>query len=418
MARQYRFLRDLNRVFLILTLLFVVVATFWAYTTTPALVTTPAGVAVALLVACYATWECFWLLGRPGLLAESVRWRLLAWSVNLALGLALLRFSPPFIALLYILAGQSFYFLRMPLAPIGLLATAGIVWLVQHGGALSPPPRSAEDWAKVAGNLLSLGLLTTLGVSFERLITARIRNERLIGELRESQARLRRAAEGERELAILRERERLARDLHDAVGHALVLLAVKIEAAQRLGRVDLGRAEAELEATKGLVRETMDELRRTVGSLRAAPLDGRSLAAAVEADARETAERAGLRARVACEEVGGLTAAQEEALWRVAREALTNAVKHAGAGELAVTLARRDGCVALEVRDDGRGLARARANGRDEERAGHFGIRGMYERMELVGGRLVVAPAPGGGTRVRAELPAGPAGGEGCDGAR
>ena len=89
----------------------------------------------------------------------------------------------------------------------------------------------------------------------------------------------------------------------------------------------------------------------------------------------------------------------EDALYRLTQEALTNALKHAGAARAEVTLRERDGAVELLVRDDGEGFA-------TEQPAGGFGLVGMRERAELLGGRLEITSAPGQGTTVRAVLPA------------
>ncbi|MDP9373958.1 MAG: sensor histidine kinase [Chloroflexota bacterium] len=402
-ARQVRFAPTQHWFFLTSFVAWVSVTAAVAFAVTPALRTVPAGAATVLLALGYVGWQYLWFWQNP-LFQSALRWRLLAWSGNLALCLALLVFARPFAILLFILAAQSFHLLRLPLGPIGTAVAAALGWFAWQGRLAPRLPQSAREWYALTIGLLALTVWLVAGFLVESLFAARVRNERLIAELRESQARLREAAARERELAALRERERLARDLHDTLGHALVLATVKVEAAQRLGPVDPARADAELASTKSLLRETMNELRRTVGNLRdpGTPLDRRSLAATIAAGASATAERSGLRARVACDEIGGLTAAQEDALWRVAQEALTNVIKHAGATELRVRLARGDGRVSLEIRDDGRGPT---GDGKAPDRPGHFGIRGMHERMALVGGRLTVAAAPGGGTRVLAELP-------------
>jgi signal transduction histidine kinase len=116
--------------------------------------------------------------------------------------------------------------------------------------------------------------------------------------------------------------------------------------------------------------------------------------------ARDVAAHAGLALELQCEEIEGLGAAQEEALRRVAQEALTNVAKHAAAARVRVVLNARAGVASLTVEDDGPGFPETRATP-----AGHFGIRGMHERVTLAGGTLAVESTPGSGTRIRAEVP-------------
>lgn len=399
----------LQWIFFLLLFLMVAVVTIVAYATRPALIATPRGVAIAALVVAYLGWDLRWRFSP--LIRRAARWGLVAWAGNFALSLALFRLDPAYILLLWVLIGGSLFYLEMPFKPFGLAATA--VALVFSGtfDLHWQTPRTLTDWGQLLLWALIGGTWLACLAMVNFLFATRARNALLIEELRSSQEQLRQAAIRERELATLREHERLARDLHDVVGHALVLVAVKLEAAQRLSRIDQRRAEAEMDATRGLVRETMNELRRVVASLRTAPSNGQSLAMAIAEQARETAEQAGLQARVHCEEVGALSGTQEEALRRVAQEAITNVVKHAGATELAVTLTRADGTVAVEVRDNGRGPAPVGGDG--AAIGGHFGIRGMHEQMGLIGSHLAVVPAPGGGTRVRAELPVGEDDGDG-----
>ncbi|HEX5503216.1 MAG TPA: histidine kinase [Thermomicrobiales bacterium] len=383
-----------------LVVLFAGLATVLAFAAPPAPAAAPHWAAVAPLLAAYLVWDWGWRFRWHHLLhRHTLGWGLLAWCGNLALCLALAGLAPAYATLLWLLAGETYFFLHRPLAPFGMAFVLALALWGSSGWRLTPP-RTVAGWGTDILWLLVFAAWMVGGWMVDRLFFERDRNRRLIAELRESQEQLRRAAARERELTVLRERERLARDLHDSVGHALVLAAVKLEATERLARVDRERAAAELAATRQLLRETMAELRRAVASLRAEPEGTASLAAEIAARAREVARQAGLRAHVAVAEVAGLDAAREEALRRVAQEALTNVVKHAAASEVAVTLARQGGVVALEIVDDGVGLGPAGA-----ATDGHYGIRGMHERMELAGGRLTVGPAPGGGTRVYAEAP-------------
>ena len=151
----------------------------------------------------------------------------------------------------------------------------------------------------------------------------------------------------------------------------------------------------------------MAELRRSLADLRAPLTDHHDLPAALERLAGELRARthldlsysapAALRA-----EGAALPPAVTESLWRVAREALSNVERHAAAGSAELTLERQNGAIILRVADDGSGIAPA-----DLARAGHYGITGMRERVEALGGTLRVGPRPGGGTLVEARVPVG-----------
>ncbi|QIK75082.1 sensor histidine kinase [Nocardioides piscis] len=188
--------------------------------------------------------------------------------------------------------------------------------------------------------------------------------------------------EARSELALVAERDRVARDVHDVLGHSLTALAIKAELAARLIDVDPDRARAELESIQETARLALAEVRATVGGLRAANLEAELAAAPlVLADA-------GVETHL----VGDLadTDPRHRALlaW-VLRESVTNVVRHARATRVEIRLAP-DG---LEVCDDGGGMHGPEGNG----------LRGMRERVSAAGGRLEVTGAPG--TRVRVVLP-------------
>ena len=183
--------------------------------------------------------------------------------------------------------------------------------------------------------------------------------------------------------ALVAERERVARDVHDVLGHSLTALSVKAELAARLIDIDPARAKEELESIQATARQALAEVRATVGGLRAGNLEAELAAAPlVLADA-------GISARV----VGSVadTDPRHRALmaW-VLRESVTNVVRHARADAVVIEL----GADGITVTDDGRGCTGTEGNG----------LRGMRERVTGVGGTLEVTPATPG-TRVRVALP-------------
>jgi two-component system, NarL family, sensor histidine kinase UhpB len=179
-----------------------------------------------------------------------------------------------------------------------------------------------------------------------------------------------------------------------------VSVNVKLEAAQRLYRVAQDRGDAELEATRALVRETMGELRRSLADLRAPLPDHHDLPAALGRLAAEYSARGGLEVQLAAREGAPAQPELAETLFLIAREALSNVERHAGATHARLELARLEHGWLLRVADNGAGLRSG-----DLQRPGHFGVVGMRERASALGGTLRVEPRQGGGTVVEASLP-------------
>ncbi|WP_431045105.1 GAF domain-containing sensor histidine kinase [Streptomyces sp. P1-3] len=210
--------------------------------------------------------------------------------------------------------------------------------------------------------------------------------------------------ERSRELTIAGERARLANELHDAVAQKLFSLRLTAQAAVALVDRDPARAKTELHQIAALAAEAADELRAAVVELRPAALDEDGLIATLRTQIHVLDRAHTARVTFAAHGVRALPAAQEEALLRVAQEALHNALRHSGAGRVEVTLTRQgDGGALLRVADDGSGFdpSATRRAGR------HLGLVSMRDRAGGVGGRLRVDSAPGKGTLIEMEVPGG-----------
>jgi len=234
-----------------------------------------------------------------------------------------------------------------------------------------------------------------------RTVSITVQRGRLILELQAAQRELESAREREIELAALRERERLARDLHDTLGHALVTLTVQLEAAQRLQATDPAQVAALLAEMQKLTRSSMEDLRRSLANLRTSGLGDRSLAESLRTLCAEAAKRFG--AAIDCQIAEGADAlppAVAEVLWRVVQEGLTNIEKHAHAHRVQVNLTLSPKEVILRVSDDGAGLPRGA-----EDKPGHYGLRGLRERVEGLGGAFTVAAVGANGTVIEARIP-------------
>ena len=201
-------------------------------------------------------------------------------------------------------------------------------------------------------------------------------------------------------LATSRERNRLARELHDTLAHSLSGIAVQLEAAKTIWDDDPARAREIVDQAHDSARDGLGEARRAIHSLRASPLEDLGLKGAMELLGATAAERAGMSVEVTVgDSVGKLDPELENVAYRIADEALTNVARHAEADRATVDLCRTGGKIRLEVTDNGNGFDPA-APVTD----GHIGVRGMTERAEMVGGNLLLSSTPGGGTTVTFEV--------------
>jgi two-component system NarL family sensor kinase len=202
-------------------------------------------------------------------------------------------------------------------------------------------------------------------------------------------------------LGAVEERNRLARELHDTLAQGLTAASLQIESADAL--LDAGAAPADarkpLQRALALNRSNLEEARRSVLDLRAAPLEGRPLAEALKTLVDLWSTESGVRAKFRSVNAGRpLPPGAEAALYRVCGEALTNVARHAEASKAIIWLTAGPQSVSLRVEDDGRGFdPHAIPEGR-------HGLLGMRERVELLGGILQIESTPEAGTRVEAVI--------------
>lgn len=209
--------------------------------------------------------------------------------------------------------------------------------------------------------------------------------------------------ERSRELTIAEERSRLSHELHDAVSQKLFSLRLTAQAAAALVDRDPSRAKGELQQVAALAAEAADELRAAVVELRPAGLDEDGLVATLRTQVHVLDRAHSAHVTFVGRGVRALPAAQEEAMLRVAQEALHNALRHSGAAHVDVTLDRHGKGAVLRVADDGSGF-----DPQTIRRAGrHLGLVSMRDRASGVGGRLTVESAPGKGTTIEMEVPGG-----------
>lgn len=347
------------------------------------------GVAALVLVAATAALA----LAAPSLRRRSHRTAVVATGVACVVALQAIAPQGSFSLLLYVAA-----------AGVGAVTPRRRVWRSVTGSIvavavlalLARPVHSLSDVLTIAFSLaVSVGLTNTL-VDLRR---SRDERERLYDELSRAHEKLRRYALQAEELAELRERSRLARELHDTLGHALTTLTVQLEAIERAVRSRPAILPPLLEDARGLSRRAMTDLRESLTDLRGAPGD-RPLAERLRATAEAAAARGGWKLDLDLNAVE-LPHEVQHALLRVAREALVNVERHASARHVTLALRPTTRGIELAVTDDGAGFD---PGGVD---AGHFGLRGMRERAALLDGSLEVRSAPGGGTDLHLTVPHG-----------
>jgi len=212
-------------------------------------------------------------------------------------------------------------------------------------------------------------------------------------------AKLREQAAATEQLAVARERNRLARDLHDTLAHSLAGLVVQLEAIDTVLQSEPDLARSEIATARRAAQAGLDEARRAIRDLRVNPVEDLGLTRTLEQAANDFGERTGVRVSLRVSEPKAAIANDiTAAIWRIAQEALNNVERHAGARRVEMTLAQENGYLVLSVADDGRGFDQAQIG---EER---FGLMGMRERAELIGGDLTVESQVGRGTSVRLVL--------------
>jgi signal transduction histidine kinase len=256
---------------------------------------------------------------------------------------------------------------------------------------------------------LAYGLIIGFTWAITALLVSRVESEVLVQELRATKQRLEQALEKEREVAVLKERNRMAREMHDVLGHALVLVSIKLEAAELLQNINPAQATQEIRATKEMVRQTMADLRGSLAELRSTGSDtpNKPLQSALEEWATNTAKQGDFAITFSFDTDGtNLPVAVQDTLWRIGQEAMLNVLKHARATKATLKLYHKAGKINLEVTDNGIGIPHLSDGTANLETAGHYGVRGMRERLEAVGGDLsFTTNYDGFGTRLIAAIP-------------
>ena len=225
----------------------------------------------------------------------------------------------------------------------------------------------------------------------------RQRAEQLLVELEDAHQRLGAYAAQVEALAVAEERNRLAREIHDSLGHYLTAITMQLQAAGKLVAKEPERAAASIAKAEEMARESLAEVRRSVAALRASPVDTATLGAAI-GELVQNLHDGGIATVFTIKgKSRSLPIQAKTALYRAAQEGLTNVRKHANASAVEIKLAYAPEQVTLTIADNGTGQ-------RGQEGAG-FGLLGLRERVSLLGGTLEAGDDPKGGFRLHIAVP-------------
>lgn len=223
--------------------------------------------------------------------------------------------------------------------------------------------------------------------------------------LQAAEVELRRALEHEQalnqrieELAALEERNRIARDIHDSLGHALVALNVQMETALTLWKDSPDQAYEFLVEAKQLGSNALQAVRQSVSEIRSDPLQGQLLERAIATLIQEFYRTTGVQPECQIHLPNPLSNPVSTVVYRIVQEGLTNICKHANATAVSIVLQSADSGLLLTLQDNGKGFCV------DANRSG-FGLQGMRERIAMVGGHLDIISEPGVGCQVKAFFP-------------
>lgn len=294
--------------------------------------------------------------------------------------------------------------------PIGVLTDAAE--RIAAGDLAQPIPPLGEDEVGRLGRSLER-MRATLRESLEAIARANLDLERRVDERTRELARVNRelSARERSRGELLRkvisaqeeERKRVARELHDETSQSLTAVVMSLEAM--LTARAAGDLRQRLTEIRGIAVSALDEVHRLLHDLRPSVLDDLGLTSAIRWCAERHLEPLGIAVR--CEFAGledRLPPETETALFRVVQEAITNIAKHAEAETVLIQGAARDGTVAIEIEDDGKGFDPERVT-QDRATGTGLGLTGMRERVELLGGTLTVESTPAQGTRIAFAVP-------------
>ncbi len=249
-----------------------------------------------------------------------------------------------------------------------------------------------RTWTLIVTSSLLLGLVM---VFLQYLVDAVLAERRSREALGLANDRLRRYALKVEGVATLQERNRIAREIHDALGHSLTALNLHLDAGLRLLEQDPTEAQALLQEAKLLGKQAFQDVRESVATLRADPLQGKSLEASIHQLVAEFYKVTGIAPN--CQIQGPVPRELHTSLYRITQEALTNITKYAEATQVSLRLWQEGDRLHLQIQDNGKGFC-------PDLTPSGFGLQGMRERAEALDGSFCLTTAPGQGCQIQVIL--------------
>jgi signal transduction histidine kinase len=314
----------------------------------------------------------------------------------LIIGAMLLYYELDFFALLFLPLGGQAMLLFPRKTALAWIAVFGIAIIVGQTIQFGWPEGLSFTFLYLAG-LFFVASFSTLMMRADK---ARIQSDRLLDELQQAHRQLQEYAGQAEELATAKERNRLARELHDSVAQTLYGLTLQAEAASR--KLNSGQTDEVADYLREIresAQQTLQETRLLIFELRPPILESEGLASALRARLESVESRSGLKAQIDLQEVGRLPGEIEVGLYGISNEVLNNILKHAHASEVTVSLEKKSGKIVLEISDNGVGFDPASA-----ETQGGLGLIGMRERAEQINSDLRINTGKNG-TQVSVEIP-------------
>lgn len=296
--------------------------------------------------------------------------------------------------LLFVLSAQSMLFLPL---------YWGFAWVMVFFVAAMQGLLNAIGWENWLLALPMLGgylFFASFGAALQQANNARRHNEELLAQLQQSHEQLKAYTTQAEELAVSEERNRLAREMHDALGHRLTVAVVQLEGAQRLIPKQPERAAVMVGAMRDQLKEALADLRQAVATLRSPLAEDLPLPTAVSQLSHTFQEATGLPIHLVLPDtLPDLPTSHRLALFRAAQEGLTNVQRHANATQAWLSLIPHSDRVTLTVADNGQGVVDLVGEN------GRFGLQGLTERAAQLGGTAQLSNRAEGGAELRFELP-------------
>lgn len=289
------------------------------------------------------------------------------------------------------------------MAPLAIHPRVALLWMIIFIAIntfhCTVSPKWDHGWMVSLPYTVGYIFCGTFAYSLAQTSAAQRRSEALLAELQVTHQQLQEYASRIEELAVSQERNRLAREMHDALGHRLTVAAVQLEGAERLIPTNPQRASQMVNTVHREVVEALAELRHTVATLRTPLAADLSLPAALTRLVTGFEDATGVKVNwLLPDDLPALPEAYRLALYRVAQESLTNVQRHAQARQVWLELALEQEMLTLLIKDDGLGfVADTHATG--------FGLRGLRERATHLGGEFHLETYPGEGTQICFHLP-------------